>query len=130
MVVLSGSAGPVGELLAAHRALASRFAAVVSFPGYEPADLDAVFARLAAAAGFRLGEGAQARAASVLSSEVDAERGSARLAVDLLSMVTVAQARRIAADGGSPVTITAADIPGQLDARFRGPDCWRSGQYL
>lgn len=130
VVVLSGSAGPVGELLAAHRALASRFAAVVSFPGYEPADLDAVFARLAAAAGFVLGEGAQARAEAVLASETGAERGSARLAVDLLSMVTVAQARRIAASGESPVTITAADIPDRLDARFRAPDCWRPGQYL
>jgi len=130
VVVLSGSAGPVAELLAGHRPLAARFAAVVSFPGYDPADLDAVFARLAADSGFVLGEGAQARAGAVLSGETGAGRGSARLAVDLLSMVTVAQARRIAADGGSPVTITAADIPGQLDDRFRAPDCWRPGQYL
>jgi hypothetical protein len=45
-------------------------------------------------------------------------------------MVTVAQARRIAASGESPVTVTRADIPDQLDARFRAPDCWRPGQYL
>ncbi|HET9970375.1 MAG TPA: AAA family ATPase [Streptosporangiaceae bacterium] len=129
-LVLSGEAGPVGELLGAHRPLAARFAAVVSFPGYEPSDLGAAFARLADEAGFTLGDGVQALAANVLAFEAQGGRGSARLAVDLLSMATVAQARRIAVDGGSPVTITAADIPDRLDDRFRAPDCWRPGQYL
>jgi hypothetical protein len=45
-------------------------------------------------------------------------------------MVTVAQARRIAASGESPVTVTEVDIPDQLDARFRSKDYWRPGQYL
>lgn len=93
VVVLAGEAGPVGELLAAHRPLAARFAAVIDFPGYEPGDLGAVFARLAGEAGFVLGEGAQARVADVLRFEVGGQRGSARLAVAMLSIVTAAQAR-------------------------------------
>ena len=50
--------------------------------------------------------------------------------VSLLTMVTVAQARRIAAPGESAVTITRADIPDQLDVRFRSKDYWHPGQYL
>src|SRR4051794_41180789 len=130
VVILAGPAGPVGELLEAHRPLAARFAAVIDFPGYEGRDLGAVFARLAADAGFRLGDGAQDRAAAVLDSEASGRRGSTRLAVSLLSMVTVAQARRIATSGENAVTITRADIPDQLDARFRSKDHWRPGQYL
>jgi hypothetical protein len=130
VVVLAGEADPVGELLAAHRPLAARFAAVVDFPGYEPGDLGTVFARLADEAGFVLDENARTRAQVVLATEAGAGRGSARLAVSLLNMVTVAQARRIAAVGGNAVTITEADIPDQLDRRFRVPDQWRPGQYL
>jgi hypothetical protein len=130
VVVLAGEAGPVGELLAAHRPLAARFAAVVDFPGYEGCDLGAVFTRLADEAGFRLAEDAQARAAAVLNFEANGRPASARLAVSLLSMVIVAQTRRIAASSEDAVTITAADIPDQLDVRFRAPDHWRPGQYL
>jgi ATPase family associated with various cellular activities (AAA) len=130
VVVFAGEAGPAGELLAAHRPLAARFAAVIDFPGYEGRDLGAMFARLADEAGFRLADDAQARAAAVLNSEANGRPASARLAVSLLSMVTVAQARRIAASSEDAVTITAADIPDQLDARFRAPDHWRPGQYL
>jgi hypothetical protein len=130
VVVLTGEAAPVGELLAAHRPLTARFAAVVDFPGYMRGDLGAVFARLAAEAGFALGEGAQDRARVVLMNEAGRERGSARLAVSLLTMVTVAQARRIAKSGENAATIMRADIPDRLDRRFLGPDYWRPGQYL
>lgn len=130
VVVLAGEVGPVGELLAAHRPLAARFAAVIDFPGYMRGDLGAVFARLAADAGFVLGEGAQDRARVVLMREAGRERGSSRLAVSLLAMVTVAQARRITASGENAATITRADIPDQLDRRFWVPDQWRPGQYL
>ena len=76
VVLLAGQPGPVRELLEAHRPLAARFAAVIGFPGYEGRDLGAVFAWLAVEAGFRLGDGAQARAVASWTPRPTASGGA------------------------------------------------------
>ena len=52
VVILAGQPGPLRDMLAAARALAARFPAVIDFPGYTPAQLVGVFAALAGEARF------------------------------------------------------------------------------
>jgi hypothetical protein len=135
-VILAGHKEPLHALLQASPPLAARFPAVIDFPGYTPAQLTAIFAALAAEAGFTLTPDATRRAATVLA---DAEQndcsGNARLAVHLLIQATARQARRITVGPQTPdlsalSTIDTPDIPDHL--RLTGPpaDDQRPGQYL
>lgn len=120
IVVLAGQAGPLGNLLGATPALASRFPATVDFPGYTAGQLGAIFATLAGEAGFTLTPAAARKASSVLA-QANGNRagGSARLAVRLLDEATASQARRITTARQAPLptdlcTILAMDIPDQM----------------
>jgi ATPase family associated with various cellular activities (AAA) len=132
-VILAGSEGPLRGMLDANPALAARFPAVITFPGYSASQLAAIFATLAGEAGFTLTSDAARKAASVLD-QADHGTGNARLAVRLLDQATVSQACRIAAvpQPPDPVTLSiidAADIPAHVHADDPPADYW-PGQYL
>jgi hypothetical protein len=135
-VILAGRAGPLRDLLGTSPALAARFLAVIDFPGYTPGELAAVFAALAAEAGFTLSPAAAGKAAAVLAcAEAGHGSGNARLAVRLLAEVTASQARRVTVASQPPdpaalSTISEADIPGQLRPYGRPAGDQRPGQYL
>jgi hypothetical protein len=95
-VILAGPPGPLHDLLTASPSLASRFPAIIDFPGYTPAELTAIFTTLATAAGFTVTPDATQRAAALLGQAVarTADPGSARLAVRLLDQATACQAAR------------------------------------
>jgi hypothetical protein len=135
-IIMAGQAGPLRGLLRASPALAARFPAIIDFPGYTPGQLTAIFATLAAEAGFTLTPAARRKAAAVLAhAEAGPASGNARLAVRLLTQVTAAQARRITTapeppDPAALGTIAEADIPGHLHADDPAADDQRPGQYL
>lgn len=120
-VILAGQAEPLRKLLYAAPPLAARFRAVVNFPGYTPAQLGAIFAILADEAGCSLTPEAERTAAALLAqAEADRACGNARLAVRLLTQVTAAQARRVAASSEAQLqvglsAVIEADIPQHLD---------------
>jgi hypothetical protein len=134
-VILAGQAEPLGRLLHDMPPLAARFRAVISFPGYTPGQLSAIFVTLADDAGLRLTTAARAKAAAVLAGR-DHSPGSARLAVALLNQATAAQARRLTAcslRSQTPValaTINEVDIPDCLPPDALPVDEDRPGQYL
>ena len=134
-VILAGSEGPLRGMLDASPALAARFPAVISFPGYTAGQLAAIFAALAGEAGFTLTPDAARKAATVLAqAEAGRGAGDARLAVRLLDQVTVSQARRITAAAQSPdpvtlSTIDAADVPQHVHPSDPPADD-HPGQYL
>ena len=133
-VILAGPEGPLRDMLHANPALAARFPAVITFPGYTPGQLAAIFATLAREAGFTLTPDAAHKAAAVLA-EAAHGAGNARLAVRLLDQATVSQARRITTvprqppDPAALGTIDAADIPAHVHAHDPPADDW-PGQYL
>jgi ATPase family protein associated with various cellular activities (AAA)/AAA lid domain-containing protein len=132
-VILAGSEGPLRAMLAPNPALAARFPAVITFPGYTAGQLAAIFATLAGEAGFTLTPDAARKAATVLA-EASHGTGNARLAVRLLDHATVSQARRITAvpqppDPATVSTIDAADIPARVHPPDPPADDW-PGQYL
>ena len=135
-VILAGHQAPLGELLQASPALAARFPAVIDFPGYTPAQLSAIFAALAAEAGFTLTPDATSKAAAVLAGAEDGYgSGNARLAVRLLSQATASQAQRVTADPPTPdpgalSTLCAIDIPDHLRSSGPPADDQQPGQYL
>jgi hypothetical protein len=135
-VILAGQAEPLRKLLYATPPLAARFRAVVNFPGYTPAQLGAIFAILAAQAGLSLTPEAERSAAALLAqAEADRACGNARLAVRLLTQVTAAQARRVAASPEAQLqaglsTVIEADIPQRLDRDDPPYEEGWSGQYL
>jgi type II secretory pathway predicted ATPase ExeA len=134
-VILAGQAEPLRKLYAAPP-LAARFRAVVNFPGYTPAQLGAIFAILVDEAGLSLTPEAERTAAALLAqAEADRACGSARLPVRLLTQVTAAQARRVAASPEAQLqaglsTVIEADIPQHLDREDPPSDEGWSGQYL
>jgi len=136
VVILAGQPGPIADLLRTSPALAARFRAIIHFPGYTPRQLAAVFAALADEAGFTLSPDAAHKAAAALAqAESGHSTGSARLAIRLLDEAADAQARRIASaphshDPIAVTTISATDIPEQLDAHHALPDDPWPGQYL
>jgi Holliday junction resolvasome RuvABC ATP-dependent DNA helicase subunit len=120
-------------MLDANPALAARFPAVISFPGYTAGQLADIFAVLAVEAGFTLTADAARKAAAVLA-EASRGSGNARLAVRLLDHAAVSQARRITTAAQSPdpatlSTIDAADLPARVHADDPPADDW-PGQYL
>jgi ATPase family protein associated with various cellular activities (AAA)/AAA lid domain-containing protein len=132
-VILAGPEGPLRGMLDANPALAARFPAVISFPGYTAGQLAAIFATLADEAGFTLTSGAARKAAAVLA-EAGRGAGNARLAVRLLDQAAVSQARRITTvpqppDPATLSTIDAADLPAHVRAHDPPADDW-PGQYL
>jgi hypothetical protein len=132
-VIIAGQSVPLRTLLAASPPLAARFPAIISFPGYTPAQLAAIFATLAHEAGFGLTPAATAKAAAILAAANGA--GSARLAVRLLDQTTACQALRVTRtprpdDPAVLGTIHAADIPAQLGHRSLPEGEHRPGQYL
>jgi hypothetical protein len=135
-VILAGHKAPLNDLLKASPALAARFPAVIDFPGYTAAQLAAIFAALAAEAGFTLTPGASRKAATVLAhAEENHGPGNARLAVRLLTQATASQAQRVTADPQTPDpatlgTISGADIPARLHPPGSPADDHRPGQYL
>jgi hypothetical protein len=136
-VILTGQADPLGQWLGGHPQLAARFLAVIGFPSYTPAQLTAVFGKLADEAGLRLTAGARKKSADVLEQAERADRsGNARLAVRLLNEARAAQAHRVARgstadrDLAALVTITEADIPERLVIGAVGCDADRPSPYL
>jgi transcriptional regulator with XRE-family HTH domain len=136
-VILTGQADPLGQWLGGHPQLAARFLAVIGFPSYTPAQLTAVFGKLADEAGLRLTAGARKKSAVVLEQAERADRsGNARLAVRLLNEARAAQAHRVARgstadrDLAALVTITEADIPERLLTGAAGCDADRPSPYL
>jgi hypothetical protein len=132
-VILAGPEGPLRAMLDANPALAARFPAVITFPGYTAGQLAGIFAALAGEAGFTLTPDAARKAAAVLA-EAGRDAGNARLAVRLLDQVTISQARRITAAAQSPnpvtlSTIDAADVPEHIRPPALPADD-RPGQYL
>jgi hypothetical protein len=132
-VILAGPEGPLRGMLADNPALAARFPAVITFPGYTALQLAAIFAALAGEAGFTLTPDAARKAAAVLA-EVGHGVGNARLAVRLLDAATASQARRITTvpqpfDPATLSTIDAVDIPAHVQAPAPPADDW-PGQYL
>ena len=136
VIILAGQPSPLRDLLRANPALAARFPAIIDFPGYTPRQLTAVFAILAAEAGFTLTPDATRKAAAVLAHAETAHAcGNARLAVRPLTQVTATQAARIttAPQPQDPValsTICATDIPAYLHPDSPAVDDQRPGQYL
>jgi hypothetical protein len=135
-VILAGHKDPLHDLLRASPPLAARFPAIIDFPGYTPAQLTAIFAALAAEAGFTLTPDATRQAAAIFAAaEQDHRSGNARLAVHLLIQATARQARRITVGPQTPdlaalSTITAPDIPGHLHLPGPPADDQQPGQYL
>ncbi len=118
-IILAGQAEPLHTLLRASPPLAARFPAIIGFPGYTPGELTAVFATLAAEAGFTLTPDARHKAAAVLAHAEDGRAsGNARLAVQLLTQATASQAHRITTaeppDPAALSIISEADIPEHL----------------
>ena len=117
VVVLAGPDEPLRRFLDSAPALASRLAAVITFPPYGGADLAGIFAYRARQAGFTLDGDAAAKAARLLGGPGGRPRaglGSARRATVLLDRAAAAQARRTLGTGGEPETsdvLTASDIP-------------------
>jgi hypothetical protein len=129
-VILSGQAGP----LRASPALAARFAMIIGFPGYTPAQLTAILQTPAAEAGLTLTPDAARKAAAVLA---DAENGhatgNARLAVQLLTQATTNQAQRITSSPQpfDPAALAAiCDIPEHLPFPDPSARDQHPGQYL
>ena len=136
-VILAGQAEPLGELLGGMPPLAARFRAVISFPGYTPGQLSAIFVALADEAGLRLTTAARAKAATVLAkAEMRHSPGNARLAVALLNQATAAQARRLTASSlrtqtaAALATVNEGDIPDRLAPDAVSVDQDWPGQYL
>jgi hypothetical protein len=98
----AAGAAPFAELLHTHQPLAARFPAVITFPGYTPAQLTAIFTSLAAEAGLTLTPEAASRAATVLAqAEAGPSSGSARLAARLLALAAGRQGLRLAGTGSA-----------------------------
>jgi hypothetical protein len=95
-VILAGQPGQLRLFLDTSPVLASRFPAIIEFPGCTATELAGIFAVLAGEAGFTLTSAAECKAATVLG-QVNSGRGSARLAVCLLQRATANQPRRVAA---------------------------------
>jgi hypothetical protein len=117
VVILAGQADELRALLRVSPALASRFPAVISFPGYTARQLSDIFAVLAREAGLRLTPAAARKVSLALGRlDIGPAGGSARLAVRLLDEAIASQARRVTASGQASVasglcTIDAVDIP-------------------
>lgn len=110
---LAGQPGQLRLFLDTSPVLASRFPAIIEFPGYIATELAGIFAVLAGEAGFTLTSAAERKAATVLG-QVNSGRGSARLAVRLLQRATANQARRVAA-ADQPAAPAALGVIGPAD---------------
>lgn len=131
-VILAGQATPLRGLLHTSPALAARFAATIDFPGYTATQLTAVFAALAAEAGFTIAPAAERKAAALLAS---IDTGNARIAVQLLTEAAASQAQRMTrtpqlTDPVTLRTINALDIPDRLHPQHLPAEDQRPGQYL
>ena len=115
---LAGQERPLSELLRASPALAARFPAVIDFPDHTAGQFTAIFAVLAAEAGFTLTR-ATAHKADVVLGQTESRRpsGNARLAVRLLDQTASSQARRIMAlPAPGPADLSSIcpdDLPGR-----------------
>jgi hypothetical protein len=124
-------------MLHASPELAARFPAIVDFPGYTPVQLTAILQALAAEARLTLTPDAARTAVTVLA---DAENGhttgSARLAVQLITLATTSQAAHRVTTGSEPpdpailATINAADIPEHLPPHCASAHDQPTGQNL
>jgi ATPase family protein associated with various cellular activities (AAA) len=112
-VFLAGQERPLSELLRASPALAARFPAVIDFPDHTAGQFTAIFAVLAAEAGFTLTR-ATAHKADVVLGQTESRRpsGNARLAVRLLDQTASSQARRIMGPARSRTSRPELDLPG------------------
>ena len=134
-MILAAQARPLGGAAPGQPGPGRRFPAAIDFPGYTADQLTAIFAALAAEAGFTLTPTA-ARKAYVMLGQAESHRpsGNARLAVRLLDQTTSSQAHRIMrlpAPGPAVLrSISPDDLPRQihLDEPVTGDE--RSGQYL
>jgi hypothetical protein len=138
VVILAGQLAQLHALLRASPALAARFPAIIDFPGYTPRHLAAIFATLAAEAGFTLSAPTAEKATAVLeAAHRGSATGSARLAIKLLDQSVVRQALRIdtsrqTRESPELGAICAADIPDHLHPTLiesAPADGW-PGQYL
>lgn len=102
VVILAGYDAPMQELLDVNPGLRSRVQAVLQFADYAPEQLAEIFARMAAAGGWRIDEATRARAAerlTVLHQVKDASWANARTARALLEETLARHALRVTADG-------------------------------
>lgn len=123
VIVLAGPAQALRQFRAARPRLAAMFPATVSFSGYTPRELAAIFAHRAGEAGLILAPQAAAKAGDVLARAASRAGGaSSRLAVRLLDLAAQSQAQRIMTDVGSVAgaevlrSIEARDVPDALAA--------------
>jgi hypothetical protein len=133
VVIAAGYSEPMQELLDSNPGLASRFPTTVRFPDYSDDELVAIFATMAAGAGYELEDGAlDLVRARLKATPRDGSFGNGRLMRNVLDRAIAVQAQRITAlatVGGDDVrTLLAADI--SAVAAPDEPTDLPVGQYL
>ena len=102
VVILAGYTAEMETLLEVNPGLRSRVQAVLRFDDYSPEELTEVFARMAAADGWKLAGDARARAAETLTAmhaAKDESWANARTARSLFEQTLARHALRVTADG-------------------------------
>jgi SpoVK/Ycf46/Vps4 family AAA+-type ATPase len=127
VVIAAGYPGPMRTFLEANPGTASRFPTHLAFPDYTDDELEAIFCRTAAQAGFELAEGTAAKARAVLAGARGPDFGNGRAARTVLEEAVSCQAERLASrdpGSGPPTTgevrtLIPADIaaPGKPSTR-------------
>ncbi|NJP79085.1 AAA family ATPase [Streptomyces sp. AA8] len=122
VVIAAGYPRDMDRLLDANPGLRSRFTARVPFPEYSPEDLVEILRRMAAAEGYRLGEGVAERATRWLlhTRRADpASFGNARTVRGLLGTMEGRMAARFAKGAADPEFLPE-DVPGPPVTRTYG----------
>ena len=119
VVVVSGYTAETADFLSANPGLASRFATVVDFDPFGPAELMSIMDDMVRSAGYRLAQTADEAVAEHLRGHLaEFERGNAREVRKLLDAMRIAHARRMAhqRNRGNPpdkeelIELTDADL--------------------
>ena len=102
VVILAGYEAEMQRMLDVNPGLRSRVQAVLTFADYSPPQLAEVYARMAAADGWKLEDGAREKAAATLAAmhaAKDAAWANARTARSLFEQTRARHALRVTADG-------------------------------
>ncbi|WP_157610380.1 AAA family ATPase [Spirillospora albida] len=134
VVIVAGYEREMEEFLRSNPGLASRFPRVLRFPDYADDELVAIFAAMAARAGFGVEPGALDAVRRLLARTArDAHFGNAREMRNLLDRAVAVQAQRITTapgtlDGAEVSTLRRADLEAAADGAAPGRD--GPGLYL